>query len=242
MKTEGSMSDTTGEEMYSTEPPAPRLAVSVVLMRDSLHGVEVFVQSRALTMDFAAGVAAFPGGRVDAVDYSSPSALSRRLLDSQARAWRRTSVGTDSTFARHTTACLLSAAVREVAEECDVVLQPEALVPWANWITPEGFPKRFDTFFFVSAVGPKLEPRHVTTEATSSEWIPVRKLLLDEAAGRLKMLPPTLAILDEIAEADTTEKVLLVKRRIDSVCLHLDDVEEFHRRRRENTSDTRKQP
>jgi 8-oxo-dGTP pyrophosphatase MutT (NUDIX family) len=241
MKLEKSMRGTTGEEIVSHVPPAPRRAVSVVLMRDSFHGVEVFVQCRALTMDFAAGVVAFPGGRVDAVD-SSPSALSRDLLDSQVKAWSRTSVGTDATYARHTTACLLSAAVREVAEECDVVLQPEALVPWANWITPEGFPKRFDTFFFVTAVGPKLEPRHVTTEATSSDWIPVRKLLLDEAAGRLKMLPPTLAILDEIAEADTAEKVLLVKRHIDSVCLRLDDVEEFHRRRREITRGTRTQP
>lgn len=235
------MSRTTDEEMDATGVPAPRLAVSVVLMRDSVHGVEVFVQCRALTMDFAAGVVAFPGGRVDAVD-SSPSALSRKLLDSQARAWSRTSVGTDATFARRTTACLLSAAVREVAEECDVVLQPTTLVPWANWITPRGFPKRFDTFFFVTAVGPKVEPRHVTTEASTSDWIPVRKLLMDEAARRLKMLPPTLAILDEISEADTTEKVLMVKRHIDSVCLGLDDLEEFHRRRRESTRDTGKRP
>ncbi|MBT2533403.1 NUDIX hydrolase [Arthrobacter sp. ISL-48] len=235
------MSGTAAEEVNSTEPPASRLAVSVVLMRDSLHGIEVFVQCRALTMDFAAGVVAFPGGRLDAVD-SLPSALSRKLLDSQAFAWSRTSVGADVTKARHTTACLLSAAVREVAEECEVVLQPEALVPWANWITPEGFPKRFDTFFFVTAIGPELEPKHVTTEATSSRWMPVRKLQLDEAAGRLKLLPPTLAILDEFAELDTTEQVLSVKRPIEPVCLRLDEIEEFHRQRQRIAGDTGKLP
>lgn len=235
------MSSTTYAEMDATGLPAPRLAVSVVLMRDSVHGVEVFVQRRALTMDFAAGVVAFPGGRVDAVD-SLPSGLSRTLLDSQARAWSRTSVGTEASFARQTTARLLAAAVREVAEECDVVLQPTALVPWANWITPEGFPKRFDTFFFVTAVAPKLEPRHVTTEATSSEWISVRRLLQDEAAGRLKLLPPTLAILDELVEAHTTEEVLSVKRPIDSVCLQLDEIQAFHRRRQQMTKDTKEQP
>ncbi|WP_457967138.1 hypothetical protein M1E17_10230 [Arthrobacter sp. D1-29] len=132
--------------------------------------------------------------------------------------------------------------MRELAEECDVVLQPEDLVPWANWITPEGFPKRFDTFFFVTAVAPDLEPKHVTTEATSSQWMPVRKILLDEAAGRLRLLPPTVAILDEIAEVDTTNKVLSGKRTIESVCLRLDEIEEFHRLRHQSTGDTRKQP
>lgn len=233
------MSITAGEEICAMDPPVPRLAVSVVLMRDSLHGVEVFVQRRALTMDFAAGVVAFPGGRVDAAD-SLPSALSRTLLDSQAVAWRRTRVGTDATSAPQTAACLLSAAVRELAEECDVVLQPEDLVPWANWITPEGFPKRFDTFFFVTAVAPDLEPQHVTTEATSSQWMLVRRILSDEAAGRLKLLPPTLAILDEIAVMRTTEQVLSGKRAIESVCLRLDEVEEFHRLRQLSMTDTRK--
>lgn len=241
MKSEESTNGTAGEEIDSAELPVPRLAVSVVLMRDSPHGVEVFVQRRALTMDFAAGVVAFPGGRVDAVD-SSPSALSRTLLDSQVLAWRRTSVGTDATSASHNAACLLSAAVREVAEECDVVLQPAALVPWANWITPEGLPKRFDTFFFVTAIGPKLKAKHVTTEATSSQWMPIRKLHLDEAAGRLKLLPPTLAILDEIAEVGTTDQVLSVKRPIESVCLRLDEIEEFHRQRQQIAMDTGKRP
>ncbi|SER13986.1 hypothetical protein SAMN05444745_12030 [Arthrobacter sp. OV608] len=235
------MSGTAAEEVNSTKPPAPRPAVSVVLMRDSPHGVEVFVQCRALTMDFAAGVVAFPGGRVDAVD-SLPSALSRKLLDAQALAWSRTSVGAKVATARYTTACLLSAAVREVAEECGVVLQPEALIPWANWITPEGFPKRFDTFFFVTAIGPELEPKHVTTEATLSQWMPVRKLQIDEAAGRLKLLPPTLAILDEFAELDTIEQVLSVKRPIEPVCLRLDEIEGFHRQRQQIAGDTGKRP
>ncbi|MBT2565214.1 NUDIX hydrolase [Arthrobacter sp. ISL-85] len=235
------MSSTTYEGRDATGLSAPRLAVSVVLMRNSAHGVGVFVQRRALTMDFAAGVVAFPGGRVEAVD-SSPSAPNIPLLDSQVRAWRRTSVGTDASFARQTTARLLAAAIREVAEECDVVLQPTALVPWANWITPEGFPKRFDTFFFVTAVAPKVEPRHVTTEATSSEWISVRRLLQDEGAGRLKLLPPTIAILDELVEAHTTEEVLSVKRPIDPVCLQLSEIEAFRLRRQRMTKDTGEQP
>lgn len=50
------------------EPVTPRVAVSVVPLRDGPGGLEVFVQHRASTMDFAAGAVVFPGGRVDDVD------------------------------------------------------------------------------------------------------------------------------------------------------------------------------
>ena len=46
-------------------PPAaaePRLAASVILLRDADHGLEAFVQHRVNTMDFAAGMVVFPGG------------------------------------------------------------------------------------------------------------------------------------------------------------------------------------
>lgn len=62
------MIGTRAQEKRGFEDQAPRLAVSVVMLRDSPRGIEVFVQHRASTMDFAAGVIAFPGGRVDDVD------------------------------------------------------------------------------------------------------------------------------------------------------------------------------
>ena len=42
-----------------------RPAATVVLLRDGADGLEVWLQQRATTLAFAAGMHAFPGGRVD---------------------------------------------------------------------------------------------------------------------------------------------------------------------------------
>ncbi|HRW19074.1 MAG TPA: NUDIX hydrolase [Dermatophilaceae bacterium] len=101
------------------EPPAPRLASTVMLVRDAeaaeggTSGVEVFMLRRVSTMAFAPSVMVFPGGGVDPRDSHdvpwsgpSPTAWAARLGvrdDDQAR-------------------MLVVAAVREVYEECGVLL------------------------------------------------------------------------------------------------------------------------
>ena len=50
-------------------PATPRLASTVLLMRDSVHGIELYVQERVSTMKFAANMTVFPGGGVDARDF-----------------------------------------------------------------------------------------------------------------------------------------------------------------------------
>lgn len=218
-------------ETDRSSQPSPRLAVSVVLLRDSPNGLEVFVQHRVSTMDFAAGAVVFPGGRVDDID-SSGWEISGELLEAHAAAWGSTSISMDASKARHNAARLLAAAVREVEEECGISLEPAALTPWANWVTPEGQPKRFDTYFFVTTVAPDVEPKHQTTEALRSHWMPVRQLIHDEAAGTLILFPPTMAILDELLELGAVEPALARNRPIKPVRLRPGGIEEFYRLRR----------
>lgn len=55
--------------MTDLEPPvAVRDAATVVLLRDTGSGPEVFLQRRAATMVFAAGMMVFPGGAHDPDD------------------------------------------------------------------------------------------------------------------------------------------------------------------------------
>ena len=177
----------------------PRLAVSVLMLR----GDEIFIQNRSLTMDFAAGAVVFPGGRVDDVD--SVTARTRpapaALLNHHALCWSETSVAVGSRGEVVDAAgVLLAAAVREVQEETGAVLTPEDLTPWANWITPASYGKRFDTFFYLTVLAPSLEPRHQTTEADSSHWSSVTSILADAAAGRVELMRPTEALLRELVD------------------------------------------
>jgi 8-oxo-dGTP pyrophosphatase MutT (NUDIX family) len=46
-----------------------------------------------------------------------------------------------------------------------------ALLHWAHWITPERFPKRFDTHFFLAAAPPGQVAAHDNLEVTESVWV-----------------------------------------------------------------------
>src|SRR5437764_11900657 len=57
----------------------------------------------------------------------------------------------DAADARATTLeTMRAAAVRELFEETRIWIDPEQLVWTSRWITPEGLPKRFDTYFFLA--------------------------------------------------------------------------------------------
>lgn len=208
-----------------------RLAVSVILLRESDMEPEVLVQHRVSTMDFAAGMIVFPGGRVDEVD-SHEQDLSEDVLRRNVQAWGRSSIAVDPFSARRHSARLLAAAVREIAEESGLVLDPSTLIPWANWVTPRGLPKRFDTYFFLAHPPAGAEPRHETTEAWKSEWMIVRDIVGAEASGALRLMLPTLTLLDELLEFTSVSDAFHHHRHIEPVLLEQEEAKELLRLRK----------
>jgi hypothetical protein len=64
-------------------------------------------------------------------------------------------------------------------------------VPYAHWITPEGMPKRFDTWFFLAAAPPAQIGAHDGKESTDSIWLSPREALEGGESGRFKLPFPT---------------------------------------------------
>ena len=95
------------------EPVPPRDAATVMLLRDAVGGVEVYLLRRRATMAFAAGMYVFPGGGVDGRDHDAqiawagpdPATWAVRLRCDEGRA-----------------RALVCAAVRETFEEAGVLL------------------------------------------------------------------------------------------------------------------------
>ena len=85
----------------------PRLAATVMLLRDGEDGMEVFMIERHQSNDFASGALVFPGGRVDPEDHEL--AVDTTIFPRQA----------DGDAA---TAAVRVAAVRETFEECGILL------------------------------------------------------------------------------------------------------------------------
>lgn len=213
-------SDRVGTSLASNiAPPGVEMpvkpAVSVIVGRDTADGLEVFVQHRVTTMDFAAGVLVYPGGRVDPQDHEMGAALElpSDILDSHVRAWSKTELGGEPEFAK----ALIATAQREVGEEAGATIAATALKPWANWITPPGRTRRFDTYFYVARGEEIGDLRHQTTEATNSEWMNVEHILAEEAAERLKLMRPTLVLLNEVHRFGSIEALMSAERDIEPV-------------------------
>lgn len=108
-------------------------------------------------------------------------------------------------------------AMAELLDRRRLVLRSDLLRPWAHWVTPEFEPRRFDTKFLVAAVPPRQRARDVSGEADLAEWVPVGVALADVSAGRRAMLPPTVAVLRDLAEHQDVSSVLAAPRRIERV-------------------------
>lgn len=94
-------------------PVEPRNAATVILMRPSAQGPEVYYMRRQVSMDFAGGMCVFPGGGVDPRDFDTTvSWAGPSPADWAAR------LGCDEETAR----ALVCAAVRETFEESGVLL------------------------------------------------------------------------------------------------------------------------
>ncbi len=191
------------------DEPRPVPAVSVIPLRQTRSGLEVFVQHRVATMDFVPGAVVFPGGRVDATDtdLGSDLRLPPGFADAHAASWANTGYAGETDSPQIAARTLLATGVREVAEETGAQLQASRLVPWDNWVTPIDWPRRFDVSFFV--VADEGDPfAHTTTEAHLSEWVAVDDLVAQVEGGVVAMVPPTRTIVDELQALASVDAVL----------------------------------
>ena len=99
-------------------------------------------------------------------------------------------------------------AVRETTEETGVILEAATLLDWAEWTTPELEPRRYRTKFYVAALPPGQEAIDISGETDRAEWSTPQAALAAAEAGALALMPPTLSILLELAEAGSLTAVL----------------------------------
>jgi 8-oxo-dGTP pyrophosphatase MutT (NUDIX family) len=150
-------------------------AATLVVMREAPAGPpELLMVERPRTMAFAAGAMVFPGGRIDAEDWTDSGAL----IDA-ARA----------------------AAVRETREETGLEVAPDALVPFARWRPNFRHHRRFDTYFFLAPCPADAGPlRPQPGECERAEWLTAADVLAQIARGEASAIFPTLRNLERLAQ------------------------------------------
>lgn len=187
--------------------PAPlRPAATVLLLRDSPLGPEVWLMERNRSIAFMASAWVFPGGRVEEGDEALPVAAEP-----------------ESGFGEVPRG-FWTAALRELEEEAGVRLGHEGgydlagMRPWAHWLTPEVEPRRFDTWFFVVRAPDGVEPRVDGGEAVRGGWYTAADGCRLAMAGELPVAPPTLRTLYELLPFGTVAEILTAPRRTPPVC------------------------
>src|ERR1700676_1249366 len=199
--------------------------------------IEVFMMVRHYEDDFNSGALVFPGGSGDKGDqeiianpalYSGGERLDARALSFRIAAIRETFEESGILLARprgsHTLVDSRRAAGIEAAHRADLsdgkttflkvltdngmLLALDELVPYAHWITPEGMPKRFDTWFFLAAAPPEQAGTHDGKESTDSIWVSPREALAGGESGRFKLPFPTTRNLIKICKQKGVEAAL----------------------------------
>jgi 8-oxo-dGTP pyrophosphatase MutT (NUDIX family) len=182
--------------------------------------IEVFMMVRHYEIDFNSGALVFPGGSVDKGDnniiansalYSGGEGMGAGELSFRIAAIRETFEESGILLARpkgskalvdakrageieaaHRTAlCESKISFLDALTESGMVLALDELVPYAHWVTPEGMPKRFDTWFFLAAAPPDQLGAHDGKESTDSIWVSPREALEGGETGRFKLPFPT---------------------------------------------------
>lgn len=214
-------------------PANPRPASTVVVLRDTASGPEVFLVRRHEGTPFMGGAHVFPGGRVDAGDHEGdaswcdgisqatshlpaiPSAeaiayhvaAARELFEEAGVLLANTT--TRDHFARDRADVHSGAAtLRAIMEREKLRLALDALVPMAHWVTPPIDTRQFDTRFFVTRVPPGQVPAHDEKETTHSVWMTPASALEAAARGEIVLPPPTWTTLREIERFQTVDATL----------------------------------
>jgi 8-oxo-dGTP pyrophosphatase MutT (NUDIX family) len=163
------------------------------------EGVEVFMVRRHIQSDFAPDVFVFPGGTVKQEDRTlesgvagataqdGPTALGAGFRAAAIRECfeeagvllaRRGDQTLDFTGAEaerfvnyRTQLQRKEVTLNEIVAREGLTLMTDALLHWAHWITPEAWPKRFDTHFFLAEAPQGQLAAHDDVETTESVWI-----------------------------------------------------------------------
>lgn len=183
-----------GEKMRD-DPPDPAVvselfpAATVIVLRDTVDGLETLMLRRSSKLSFAGGMWVFPGGRIDEGDHQPEDA------HDEMAASRR-------------------AAVREAFEESGLVLDVDTLVPFSHWEPPPIAPKRFSTWFFVAPAADEGQTAIAIDDGEIKDhaWLRPEEALARRDALEIELAPPTFVSLFELAQCASVDDALAFAR------------------------------
>lgn len=228
-------------------------AATLVLLRDSDQGLQVFCVERNRKSRFMGGALVFPGGKVDPGDRDpawgplllAPHPRLRELgnadqvrpdlaLAACRESLEEAAILPVSGALTHDEALMLRQALarsngglRDELAARGLLLDLGSLVPFGRWVTPAAEARRFDTRFFMMRTPPGQEGAHDDHETMASFWATPNAVLERWEARDVQMAPPTHHTLVRLTKSTTVAQALreIETARLDPICPVLVDHE-----------------
>ena len=199
-------------------------AATVMLLRDTTEGLEVFMLRRTNAAAFAGGMYVFPGGKVDPADGEGDEAfVVAAIRECYEECGVLLAVDADGNMVDDGHPVLAhrdavhdgTVDMRALAAEHGLRLLTDAL-PWmSHWITPKGeTTRRFDTRFFVAASPAGQTSHHDDSETVASMWVRPVEALAQFERGELQLMPPTITNLKFLQAHDDVESAMTASRAV----------------------------
>jgi ribonuclease/clavin/mitogillin len=192
----------------------PKNAAAIILLKDQ-QDPKVFWVKRSEKLMFMPGFHAFPGGQVDAEDLQTPvinceneegawmrAAAVREFFEETGVLLARgaSAVASEKRQANRQALHEKSKSFKEILEGDRLVIDCATLEESGRWVTPPMAPRRFDTFFYLTWLEDDQEPHIEEGELSEGEWIRPLDAYERWQSGEIMMAPPTLHIIQTLAE------------------------------------------
>jgi len=208
----------------SDQPVPIRPAATVMLLRDTDAGLEVFMLRRTTAAVFAAGMYVFPGGKLDPADGEGDEAfVVAAIRECYEECGVLLAVDDDGNMVDDGHPALAhrgavydgTVDVRELARTHGLRLATDALVWMSHWITPKGeLARRFDTRFFVAASPVGQSSHHDDNETVASMWVRPTDAVGQFERGELQLMPPTITNLRFLQEHADVASAMAASRAV----------------------------
>lgn len=220
-------------------PSTPRDAATVLALRETEGGLELYCVVRHPKSGFMGGALVFPGGKVDASDadarhggptperlesVSETTAAGRALAVAALRetveeAGLLAATRADGSLAGPSDALHVRTRLRAGAPLADALAESaltlalDRLHLFARWVTPEAEPRRFDARFFLMHAPAVQEASPDAHETTRGLWMAPAEALARFATGEFQLAPPTTRCFELLSTVRTIEAAFALARQ-----------------------------
>lgn len=207
-------------------------SASILIIRDGADGLEVLMVRRHKDIEFAGGAYVFPGGKVDQGDLG----LSKNILSFPAgyselthTAFREVFEESGLIIGKHNNAAQFREALlaeempfSDIIKAANITFDMEAILPFARWVTPHNYPKRYDTRFYLAKAPDDQTATPDGYEAVELKWVKpfdfieeFRDLMMFPTIMNLKLLGAASSVMQAFEQAKSRKIVTVEPKIID---------------------------